>query len=777
MTAYVAPGIYVEERDFSEYPAAVAATQAGLIGYSARGPVGVPTFISSIDQFIDTFGAPNGKGFGALTAVNYLKQARQLWYVRVARLYDKSAVVTAFGSPVSGVIQSVTLGTGSEISEGDYVEFFESGVATHRSEVQTVSGNTITLATGIPSSSTFTTACSIKYSQAVPGAGRSEAFLFSRTGTTVERLVHLIAKDPGEWANYKTGDGLSVTIEDGGNFAQLDPISGLPVTNDIGVPLQGVQPDIPSVDSLAELFALTSSGVRVGSRAGVNRMSRVFTVSEVADASGLQFKISGMVAATVISASDSISIHGIADYAGTYTVTSVTESGGNTLVKVTTGSPPASPILTNGVLEIDDGTRQSLVFRCSSVNGVGSVWTPVGVHTKKLTVKFQGRAVEVFDNLIGYDPSHPNYWDNAIAGSQYLTATYAGTGQQPINSQTTKHPANPKYAFGLGVTVLVDPTDPGSATSFVVAPGTNGSSPSSGDYVEGLQQFRKTSQYDITLLSVPGVYAAEVLEEVKSVATARHDCIGIIDPPFGLTLQQAVDWHNGQGAYAGDHDAFVGDFLACYWPWVQTYDPYTRGRVWVPPSVLVVPQYAYSDKLGGVHKAVAGLKRGSLIGALAVEHVLEDGDVEYMYGPGNGNALNPIRQFTRDGIVIDGQRTMQRFPSSLDRINVRRMVSQLEKVLATATRSLRFEQNDEILWAEIRGVARPILEAYMGDRAIEWYSLLCDSDNNTGLRRNQNQARCDINIIPTKAAEIIVLGFNLFPSGITVEEMTRIASA
>ena len=890
-----APGVYFEVNDFSDYNPALATTSLGAIGTATRGPLLTPTFCSSVEDFISKFGEPNG--YGSYAAVNYLRQGNQLHYIRIARSYNLSSTLVSLGTPTNGHYNSITVASGHGMAPGDYVELSQSGLSTFRGKIATVDTNLITFTTTFDS--VYTTAAKVLYSIGFAATGYAETFLVSRSGSAIVPVVHVKAKDPGSWANFGTSKGLEVKVEDGGNFANLDPISGNPVTDNGGYALQGVGTSRPAVDNLTELYALTSSSVRTGTMIGVNRVSPLFAITSLAkDTTKICLTIAGSSALADFAIGTKVTLRGTDYDFADQAVTGVALDGSNTVIKVVSDAPDAPTAVVATVENVSVGTEGSagtkqvetatvvaaggctgngtltvtvsgagattvdvalttashgtatliaaairsalnlnstivsrytvggtgaavslttkaavandsslniafpaefgvtavvtsahsiagvaavpaviapslkaLVFRCAGSDLTGSVWTAIGVLTKKITVYFKGRQVETFENLIGYDSSLPYYWDNAVE-SDYITVEYLGTGQQPINSLSTANPYNVRYLLGLSMSVRVSNSSSATYGNVYVATGNDGEDPDDSDYVLGMQPFRKREAYPLDLIATPGMSNASVINEMMAIAEMREDCLALVDPPLGMTLQQVVEWHNGQGEYSGVHDAFTGSSGALFYPWIRQYDPYTRGQVWVPPSALVAPQIAYSDTKGETWFAPAGITRGTILSAQALEVQLEDGDVEFMYGPANGNAINPIRQYVHDGIVISGQRTLQRFPSSLDRINVKRLVSYIIKSMRSSVRRLNFEQNDEILWSQARGIATPFLTNLQGRRAIEWYSAICDITNNTAFRRNQNTCRLDVQIVATKSAEVITVGLNLFPSGVTVEQIT-----
>lgn len=446
---------------------------------------------------------------------------------------------------------------------------------------------------------------------------------------------------------------------------------------------------------------------------------------------------------------------------------------------------------TNAYLENadSDSHRFGTVYRCASGTS-GLYWVPEGVLTKRVKILFQGNVAEIFDNIVGYDAGSPNFWNTVIGTanqpvSAYVTAEYLGSGgEQPISSYNRNlFPNNPRYVMGLATQIRIEDSPSAAVESYENAKGYDGDSPTAADYIgtvgsddfhTGLQNFRKSEAFDLNLLTVPGVSLPAVLNEVIDICQTRHDCVAIVDPPLGLSAQEVTDWHNGTGAYSGLHDAFTSSFAALYWPWVRSYDPYTKRELLLPPSCSVPGRYAYSDSVGEAWFAPAGIQRGTIPNALGTERIVTQGDADLIYGPGNGNAINPIMTFAKDGVVVYGQRTMQRFPSALDRVNVRRLMCEIEKNISRSVRGLVFEQNDASLWAQFVNIVEPYLANLKGRRALEDFLVVCDATTNTPQRRNNNEMNAKIYVIPTKSAEKLLLDFTLLASGVSLSSVAAV---
>ncbi len=52
----VSPGVFTRENDLSFLPAGIGEIGAAVVGPTAKGPVGIPTLVSSYGEFVDKFG-------------------------------------------------------------------------------------------------------------------------------------------------------------------------------------------------------------------------------------------------------------------------------------------------------------------------------------------------------------------------------------------------------------------------------------------------------------------------------------------------------------------------------------------------------------------------------------------------------------------------------------------------------------------------------------------------------------------------------------------------
>jgi hypothetical protein len=198
-----------------------------------------------------------------------------------------------------------------------------------------------------------------------------------------------------------------------------------------------------------------------------------------------------------------------------------------------------------------------------------------------------------------------------------------------------------------------------------------------------------------------------------------------------------------------------------YYPWVKITDDVNKKDIYVPPSGLVAAQYAYNDSVGDVFSAPAGRNRGNIAAAVGTERALNQGDRDQL----TLNQINPIVNETGYGTYIRGQMTLQIATTALDRVNVRRLLLKLRKVVATASKYFEFEPGDNITAMRLKGIAETLLEDHKNKGAIRSYIVDVGPKVNTALSLENNELRMSISIVPVKTGEKIVEVFNILPQG------------
>jgi phage tail sheath protein FI len=79
----ISPGVSIREIDKSYYGSSMSPCVVGLVGTALKGPMNKPILVTSVEEFISTFGSPDPLSHGMFAAVQVLQKGDQLLYVRV----------------------------------------------------------------------------------------------------------------------------------------------------------------------------------------------------------------------------------------------------------------------------------------------------------------------------------------------------------------------------------------------------------------------------------------------------------------------------------------------------------------------------------------------------------------------------------------------------------------------------------------------------------------------------------------------------------------------
>lgn len=270
---------------------------------------------------------------------------------------------------------------------------------------------------------------------------------------------------------------------------------------------------------------------------------------------------------------------------------------------------------------------------------------------------------------------------------------------------------------------------------------------------------------NISIGIIPGRNSDEEQNALITLAEQTQNFVAVVSPPYGIgSVQNAIDWTNGQSDTRTA--AINNSYAAVYWPWVQVFSQADNKDIWYDPSIYAARQLCFTDSVADPWFAGAGYIRGRLTKPTDTEVKLNQGDRDSLYS--GGNIVNPIVSFPQRGITIWGNRTAQRAPSALDRINVRRLMIFLRKLILASTQRFVFEPNDEFTWQQVQNTLNPALDDIKRRRGIVEYKVVCDETTNTPVRVDRNELWCKVLLKPTKTAEVLVFELNVLAQGATL---------
>lgn len=339
--------------------------------------------------------------------------------------------------------------------------------------------------------------------------------------------------------------------------------------------------------------------------------------------------------------------------------------------------------------------------------------------------------------------SLPNGFTGSIVGGEY---------EQELQ------PLSGTFAFGSDGTVA-HPRAMYEGIWNLNTQGFNLAIPGSGEtaYLDAIDILSNRDQYDFDVLFTPGLIDnledhSKVITRAISMVETRGDAFYVIDPTyFGSTVGQARMAAEGRNSnYAG-----------YYYPWCQVTDPDLGANKWVPPSALLPSVFSFNDYVGEKWFAPAGLNRGALDMAIQTERIMTQNDRDNLYS----KSVNPIATFPRNGVVVWGQKTLQKKASALDRINVRRLLIAAKRHVANTCKYLVFEQNTSETRTRFLHLTQPWFENARQRQGIYDFKIIIDERNNTADVVDRNEMRAQIYLKPAKTAEKLIVDFMILPTG------------
>ena len=773
----ISPGVLARENDQSLVTAQPLVRGAAIIGPTVKGPVEKPTYVSSFSSFQAIFGGALESGstdytyLTSIAANNYFSSGgSSLLVTRVTSGSFSPALSTTIQNKVEtgdgGLVGSLTpwnggLNTGD--SAGTYNNVVITGVAG--------AGATATVVTELNG-----ILVDLSSPASITGAG-TDAGAYAATQTSADIPIGNVAPAG------PVGGSVRVTTDAGGSIVSavlLTPNStGYQVDSVITIPGGTLQAD-------GNLGGAGTGGDIVLTITAANIVSSITSVSIVEDGAGYVAGNVVEIAVDLLGVGSTLAQHTLVDgdivNANAFTLETLSEG---VIMNNTTpaGSDTGATELPGGALAL--GSADNIRWEITSVNtasGVFSLLVRRGNDNNNQKV-----ILESFNN-ISLDPFSPNYISRAIGditSNVVVAADGSGTylqeeGNYPnisnyirvkqVNFNTPHYfqnngVAKPEFTSSLPII---------SSGSFDEAIGSNLNSVSYNrfydkidgtntqgligtDYTNAINLLANQDDYQYNVISAPGLYYSNYANPcnlIKNNTIARGDAIYIMDlVPYDTAINTVL-----QNASSLDTS-----YAAAYWPWLQTVDPNTGLLVYVPASTMIPGVYAFTDASSDPWFAPAGITRGGMGSVVRAERKLTSANRDTLY---EGN-VNPIATFPQQGVVVFGQKTLQKAATALDRVNVRRLLITLKDYISQIADNLVFEANTIATRNNFLTQVNPYLESVQQRQGLYAFKVVMDETNNTPDVIDRNELIGQIFLQPTKTAEFIILDFNVLPTGAT----------
>ncbi len=279
----------------------------------------------------------------------------------------------------------------------------------------------------------------------------------------------------------------------------------------------------------------------------------------------------------------------------------------------------------------------------------------------------------------------------------------------------------------------------------------------------------------VNIVAIPGIREPYITDFVSDLTRDYSKAIYLMDIPsytdpdsngnatriYSQTKRPSVQ----ETIETFDARALDNSYVATYFPDMIFADDINNTSVTLPSSIAALKALGYNDAVAYPWFAPAGFNRGALDNVLNSKVRLNAEDRNILYEA----RINPIANFPNGGFVIFGQKTLQQDRSALDRVNVRRMLLEVKRIVSNIANKLIFEQNTPETRARFVAEATPQLATIQAQQGIDQFKIVMDSSNNSEIDIEQNRLNGRIVLVPTRAVEFIAIDFIITNSGVSFE--------
>jgi len=723
VTKLASPGVLVQEKDFTRGGIDPSFINFGAIaGVFEKGPIGVPTLVTTESELLDIFGKPNDSNYEYWFSVsNYLEYGGIAYVIRVEDASQKNAVTD---SQTAELIRSFE----------HWEDTVSSGAGTYKFASRTA---------GTLGNSLGVSVIDRGADQLLTVTGTSLSFT---VGDTIEDLLVL---GVGTTTGFADGNSLYVGTQQIGTISSIDE-----ARSELRVFSNGqtvsVGDDLSTASGGAVVASVTAStpvSMQVYSWDAANSVLGV--ISNVYPAlpviAGDEFIDATTNVATVSAANDWYDSQDVYTGQKWYSIA---------------GKPGTSQYAADKYARYDE--MHVVVYdRDGKISG-----TPGSILETFLNVsKISGAKTPQGEN---------NYYVDAIkANSDYIYAkstTYtvvdysAGTGNADTNGEigsTDEGTSSATLSYDLI-----------GAQAFTFAGGADDQSPSVGEVLTAYNEFEDTEEIDIDFViqgPAGGSFQDAVTKAKALIALvdARKDCMAFISPyrsaVVGISnattqLNNITSFFNQLGS--SSYTVFDSGYK-------YMYDRFNDVYRYVPLNADLAGLMVNTSNVADPWFSPAGLNRGNVRNAVKLAFNPKKSQRDTLYT----SRINPVASFPGEGTVLFGDKTALSVKSAFDRINVRKLFLVVEKAIARAARAQLFEFNDVVTRTLFTQIVDPYLRDVQSRRGITDYLVVCDESNNPASVVDSNEFRADIYIKPARSINFITLTFVATRTGVSFDEV------
>lgn len=338
--------------------------------------------------------------------------------------------------------------------------------------------------------------------------------------------------------------------------------------------------------------------------------------------------------------------------------------------------------------------------------------------------------LELWQNVVFGDTASSDYAGTVLELSDYISFTLTAEG-----------------AFGT-------PTD----AVLPLTGGDDGDAADETDFADAVVDFTDLNRPLVVFapdvcVTYGATTGADIYDELVTWAESNNSFV-ILDTAPGLAASAALTFSGARAASA---------YAAVYYPNLLIQDPLGRSSASlrkVGPSGSVAGIFLATDRQAGPFKSPAGV-RASIVGAVAPEKILTSAELDSLNS--DSQPVNAIRSLPGAGTVVYGARTLLQDGTANRYVSMRRSLNYLRKRITDLTQFAVFENNNEVLWSQVRTVLGVFLNEYRNQGGLrgaipsDAFFVKCDAENNSANDIAQGIVNIEVGVALEYPAEFVVI--------------------
>ena len=396
----------------------------------------------------------------------------------------------------------------------------------------------------------------------------------------------------------------------------------------------------------------------------------------------------------------------------------------------------------------------------------------------KITVVREWRFTNILANAPATNRIHIVVYDNdggvtGVRGS--VLEVYEGLSLNPASKNadgTTSFYKNVIQNRSKWIaTASLDASATARPAYSVMSGGNDGSAEGAASFAAvamGYDKYRNAEEIDISFViqgkAIGGIRSSGLANYIISnIITVRNDCMAAVSPGLSEVEPSLPTYAKIENTIAWRSSLVNTSYAVADTGYKYQYDKYNDVYRWIPLNADIAGIMAAVDSF----ISPAGYKRGHIKNAIKLSYSPNKAQRDQLYG----SDINPVVSQIGHGTLLLGDKTLLGTNSAFNRINVRRLFIDVEKSIATASKFILFDNNNEFTQSQFKNMVVPYLKNIQGLGGMIDFKVISDSTVNTPSIVDDLTFRALVMIKPPRSINYIDLVFAAVRSDTSFEEI------